>query len=103
MGRLDCYDCERASIDNHDFRCTRGANCIEKDRINPMTTIEKRGPGRPRNPPDKSRDFSVVVKLTPDEYEWVSRERFRRELESKPDVFRALLVQEIQRQGETNG
>ena len=30
--RADCPDCERASVDNHDFFCTRGARCVERPR-----------------------------------------------------------------------
>jgi DNA-binding XRE family transcriptional regulator len=28
--RHECLDCERASIDNHDFTCTKGPNCMER-------------------------------------------------------------------------
>ena len=35
--RGQCPDCERASIDNHDFACTKGPGCVERPR-HAMTT-----------------------------------------------------------------
>jgi len=36
MSRANCLSCERASIDNHDYRCTHGAHCEERPSTTPF-------------------------------------------------------------------
>lgn len=92
MGRLDCLDCERASIDNHDFRCTRGVNCVEQ-KIHKASSMRNkpRPQGRPPKPDDEQRVHLMQIRWTKDEYAWITEERFRRQLENRADLIRVLV------------